>query len=79
MAAAGEGVLFGLGLGTGEGERLRPRELEGEAGRLATGDVNRLSFCSSTQDGREGEEGEQRSQNLLILSLSVLACSVLIR
>lgn len=40
LAVAGEGVLFGSGLGAGDGERLRPRVLEGEAGRCLPGDVN---------------------------------------
>lgn len=43
FAAAGEGVLFGVGLGAGDGERLRPRGVDGEAGRCPPGD-NRLSF-----------------------------------
>lgn len=49
LAAAGEGVLFGAGLGAGDGERLRPRVVDGEAGRCPPGDVNGLSFCSSTE------------------------------
>lgn len=33
FVAVGEGVLFGAGLGAGDGERLRPRVVDGEAGR----------------------------------------------
>lgn len=49
LVAAGEGVLFGIGVGAGDGERLRPRVLDGEAGRCPPGDVNRFSFIEGSR------------------------------
>lgn len=49
LGTVGEGVLFGAGLGAGDGERLRPRVLDGEAGRCPPGDVNSLSFAEGSR------------------------------